>query len=197
MPQQTLYIQAGRFRRRKVVFADLPELRPTHSRIRETLFNWLQPAIKGACCCDLFAGSGILGFEALSRGAQHATFVEKNPTAIAMIRKNTWAIETGSVSIQQAHIPADTLQLPRPRYDIIFLDPPYQANLLIPTLAWIQHNDILSPKGQIYLEYSVKKPLNLPASWEYIQQKQTRTLIYGLIAQSGTPKSSMPHSLSD
>ncbi|WP_309567556.1 16S rRNA (guanine(966)-N(2))-methyltransferase RsmD [Coxiella-like endosymbiont] len=87
-------IIAGKWRGRKIVFPSLPELRPTSDRIRETLFNWLSPYIKDSCCLDLFAGSGALGFEALSRGCAHVTFFDHSKKVIETLQKNAEILNT-------------------------------------------------------------------------------------------------------
>src|SRR5690606_23505737 len=94
-----LRIIGGDWRSRVVVFADAPGLRPTPDRVRETLFNWLQPTIVGANCLDLFAGSGVLGFEALSRGAAAVTALELDPQACAAIRANCNTLQTDRLTL--------------------------------------------------------------------------------------------------
>src|SRR3989338_6201010 len=125
-----LRIIAGTWRGRKLTFPDTPELRPSPDRVRETLFNWLAPVIEGARCLDLFAGSGALGFEALSRGAHCVTFVDTSSEVISHLH----------TTLQQLSTTAEILKLNATKpftcknkpFDIVFLDPPFHQNLLEP-----------------------------------------------------------------
>ncbi len=126
--RQSVQIIAGHYRHRRIDFMAVDGLRPTGARVRETLFNWLQPHIVGARCLDLFAGSGILGFEALSRGAQSVTFVEKNPAAAKQLKHNIQQL-----TIDNASVIGDDFRHIFSRsgnYEVIFLDPPYALRLL-------------------------------------------------------------------
>jgi len=122
-------IIAGSFRGRKLGIADVAGLRPTGDRMRETLFNWLQPHIGGSRCLDLFAGTGALGIEAVSRGAAAVTLVEKSPQAVALLSEvcANWPHED---RLQLVHSSAqDFLATPTDRFDIVFVDPPFDAAL--------------------------------------------------------------------
>lgn len=159
MPSGKVRIIGGHWRGSKISVADTESLRPTPDRVRETLFNWLAPHIVGARCLDLFAGSGVLGLEALSRGAKSLTCVEKNPDLCRAIKAD--AKRLGAADIIKAHC-ADALQWVADKnnllsdYSIVFLDPPYQSNLLQNTLDLI--GDYLSPFVSIYIESD--QPLN-------------------------------------
>lgn len=124
-------IIGGSLRGRKLSFADLPGLRPTGDRVRETLFNWLQPLIEGARCLDLFAGSGALGIEAVSRGAAEVVLVDNAPAVIRQLEKNRSAFNLDRLTV----VRADALQFldraPSP-FDLVFLDPPFHGDLLQP-----------------------------------------------------------------
>lgn len=153
--------------------ADVDGLRPTADRIRETLFNWLQGRIHGSRCLDLFAGSGALGLEALSRGAGKVVFIEKSTAAAQQIGENLKLLLNGSQPGQQTR--AEVLQMDardyltsltqdpetnpeenqdqsQPRFDLIFLDPPFRQNWLPEILTLITHVDLLADDGLIYLE---------------------------------------------
>lgn len=120
-------IIGGNWRSRKLEVIEAADLRPTPDRVRETLFNWLQPCIEGATCLDLYAGSGSLGFEALSRGASSVTMVDRNPSVIRNL--GTQAVKLGATGLEI--ICADALrwiQDCKHQYDIVFLDPPYVLN---------------------------------------------------------------------
>lgn len=148
----TLRIIGGEWRSRKLPFIDAPDLRPTPDRIRETLFNWLQGDIHGASCLDLFAGSGALGFEALSRGATNVVFVENNVAVAAQLKKNLDVLKSEATVIQD-----DALHFLKKQnsesFDLIFLDPPYRKSLLEESLQIISKNKLLKKKGLIYLEH--------------------------------------------
>ncbi len=172
-------IIGGQHRGRKLPFPEMPGLRPTGDRIRETLFNWLQPVIEGARCLDLFAGSGALGMEAASRGAGRVVMVEQAGSVVRQLERNRQQLELAQVDI----VRADALQFlerqPAP-FDIVFLDPPFDGNLLAPlcqrlTLGW------LSDGARIYLEEDISRefPL-LPEGWEWLRQKTAGRVRYGL-----------------
>jgi len=149
-------IIGGQFKRRVVRFIDAEGLRPTPDRLRETLFNWLLADIHDAYVLDSCAGSGVLGFEALSRGAAHATFIEINPAQSNMLRQ----------SAEQLHLSTDTHQIiqgtaekvlmqeqivPRP-FNIVFIDPPYAQDLWQPILMALITQSLIDNETLIYLE---------------------------------------------
>lgn len=120
-------IIGGNWRSRKLDVIEAADLRPTPDRVRETLFNWLQPYIEGASCLDLYAGSGSLGFEALSRGAASVTMIERDRTVFKNLESQ--AAKLGAVGIEIVCADASSwMRTCRPQYDIIFLDPPYSQN---------------------------------------------------------------------
>jgi 16S rRNA (guanine966-N2)-methyltransferase len=167
---------AGTWRSRKITFPATLELRPTPDRIRETLFNWLQQRIVGAACLDLFAGSGILGIEAASRGASVVVAVEQNPAAAAAIQANVAVltgqsggggdgkrtIDNSSTATEFVVVNQDALLWLNQRlsaagvatigFDIIFLDPPYQSTLLLQAMRAISQAKLLRPTGVMYFE---------------------------------------------
>lgn len=149
-------IIGGQFKRRNVSFIDADGLRPTPDRLRETLFNWLLADINDALVLDSCAGSGVLGFEALSRGAAHCTFIEANALQAEIIKQ----------SAQQLRLPTDSYQLLtgqaqqllvqdaelRFPFDIIFIDPPYAQDLWQPILMALIEQQLITPTSLIYLE---------------------------------------------
>lgn len=159
-------IIAGKWRGRKISFPSALELRPTPDRVRETLFNWLMRDIVGATCLDLFAGSGALSFEALSRGAKFVLAFEKNPLVLKSIKENQKKLEATNLILSENN--EDLLASPKRfinricsksaedydnfAFDIIFLDPPFQANLWAYYLDMIAEKNLLNPKGFIYVE---------------------------------------------
>jgi len=174
-------IIGGEWRSRVLHFADVPDIRPTPDRVRETLFNWLQYKITGARCLDLFAGSGVLGFEALSRGASSVTAVELNPKAAAAIRANSQLLETHKLALVQASA-TDWLQHRETTiFDIVFLDPPFDAGLHETCCHILQDRGWLAPGGLVYLEAAT--PLanfSLPPAWTLLREKRAGDVHYGL-----------------
>lgn len=183
---QTVRIIGGEWRSRQISFPDISGLRPTQDRIRETLFNWLMPFIVGAKCLDLFAGSGALGFEALSRGAQFTCFVDSHPQAIAALRVNAekLAIEPNRLAILRGLVPEKQLLLPEAPFDIIFLDPPFHQNLLPPSVRWLTRLALLMPGALIYMEMEKEEHFILPEGWEIFRKQETASLIYQLVRAS-------------
>jgi 16S rRNA (guanine966-N2)-methyltransferase len=154
-----LRIIGGEWRSRRLTFADAPHLRPTPARVRETLFNWLQGRIVGACCLDLFAGSGALGFEALSRGAKQVVMVEKHPAAANALRQNSQLLHaTGAQLINDDAL--RYLQRATERFDVIFLDPPFRQDFLPKVLNLINTRGLLNTDGLIYLEQEAEAALD-------------------------------------
>lgn len=175
-----LRIIGGRWRGRRLTFPALGELRPTPDRVRETLFNWLAPVIAGARCLDLFAGSGALGIEALSRGAAEVVFVERHPTAARRLRENLERLGAASFRVEQAEALVWLDREAQP-FDIVFLDPPYGQGLLTPACAALERFRWLAPAARIYLEAGPdSQPLQLPANWEIIREKTAGQVTYRL-----------------
>jgi 16S rRNA (guanine966-N2)-methyltransferase len=167
-PERTLRIIAGQWRGRKFRFPPV-DIRPTPDRVRETLFNWLQPRIEGARCLDLFAGSGALGLEALSRGAASVVFVEQQRAAAATIEAllAQWQGSGGAVFCTQA---LHYLSAARARaFDIVFLDPPYGAGALA-TAAGSLEAGWLAADARVYVEHARREPLpTLPLGWRELR----------------------------
>jgi 16S rRNA (guanine966-N2)-methyltransferase len=146
-------IIGGKWRGRKLRFPDAPGLRPTLGRVRETLFNWLAPSLQDSHCLDLFAGSGALGFEALSRGAAHVTLVEANRRAAQALRDNAARLRADAAACHIRLLPAARfLRETTTQWDLIFLDPPFAANAVPATLRVIRQNRSLACGGMIYFE---------------------------------------------
>ncbi len=183
-----LRIVAGKWRSRLLRIIDEPELRPTSERIRETLFNWLSPITEGARCLDLFAGTGALGIEALSRGATNVVFIEKSATLAAAIRKNLSELEAMNAEVCQR----DAIEYlknadPMP-FDIVFLDPPFDTELLSDTCSLLRENGWLTANAIIYLEQSrdTEKPA-LPQGWVVSQEKVAGKVSYSLLNTGQQP----------
>src|SRR5262245_48706510 len=132
-----LRVIGGSLRGRKWRVADAPGLRPTPDRVRETLFNWLAPHLSGRRVLDLFAGSGALAFEALSRGAATATLVEQDRAALGLLRETAARFGLSAVRIEGGDAIAFLRSQPAGAFDVVFLDPPFQSGLLAPALRVI------------------------------------------------------------
>lgn len=176
-------IIAGKWRSRRLSFPeDVDTLRPTTDRVRETLFNWLQQKIIDARCLDLFAGSGALAFEAASRGAATVTTIDASPKATDAIRSNTRLLACDQLDI---HI-ADALQwLDRHQagepYDVIFLDPPYQLNLLPACIKLLDQGGFTRPGTTIYVEADTSlEALEKPVHWTLTRSKKAGLVRYGV-----------------
>ena len=164
--ERELRIIGGSLRGRKWRFPEAPGLRPTPDRVRETLFNWLQMRVAGTRCLDLFAGSGALGLEALSRGAARVTFCEPNVAASLALRETLQRFGVATQAEVLERSAERALQdLPGP-FDLAFLDPPFGADLLGPCTAALAKCGLLAPGAFVYLETPARAPLPaLPAHW--------------------------------
>lgn len=149
-------IIGGQFKRRIVSFIDADGLRPTPDRLRETLFNWLLADIHGARVLDSCAGSGVLGFEALSRGAAHTTFIEMNTVQSNMLRQSAEQLRLDPTTYQVITGTAEQVlsqnQLIEHPFDIVFIDPPYAQDLWQPILSALITNALIDQSTLIYLE---------------------------------------------
>lgn len=175
-----LRIIGGEWRSRKLPVAEVPGLRPTPDRVRETLFNWLQADIAGARCLDLFAGSGALGFEAASRGAREVVMVEADVRAQHNLAANIALLKAQQVQLVRSEA-LNWLQQPHAPFDVVFLDPPYASQLLVPSCELLEKHHHLSPRAKIYLEYPAQHDLpQLPANWQIIRGKKAGQVGYYL-----------------
>jgi 16S rRNA (guanine966-N2)-methyltransferase len=179
---RTLRIIGGRHRGRRLQFPAGVEIRPTPDRVRETLFNWLQPRIAGARVLDLFAGSGALGLEALSRGAAHVTCVEKDRHAAAAIDAvaREWHEEALAVEAADALVWLERASRAQP-FDIVFLDPPFDAGLLSSAAAALAAGKLLATDARIYVEHRARETLaGLPDGWQSIRDGRAGEVGYHL-----------------
>ncbi len=165
-------IIGGQWRGRKIHFSSLPGLRPTPNRLRETLFNWLMHKVIGARCLDLFAGSGALGFEALSRGAHSVVMIDTSPQVIKELQTNVKILGGGDrVRLYCGQIPKLKLS-ELGRFDIVFLDPPFHQNCLPTCYQWLEANHCVAPAALIYIEAERDlQPLPLPTQWSILRQQ--------------------------
>lgn len=166
-----LRIIGGQWRGRKLIFPAAADLRPTPDRVRETLFNWLQGIIPGARCLDLFAGSGALGLEALSRDAASVVMVEKQPHLADRIRTHLQTLSATNGDVVTADV-LQFLQRPATPFDVVFLDPPYRMDCLEQCCGLLERRGWLSDNAYIYLEAPSRAPLPpLPQNWTVLRSK--------------------------
>ncbi|WP_298608732.1 16S rRNA (guanine(966)-N(2))-methyltransferase RsmD [uncultured Thiothrix sp.] len=167
-----LRIIGGQWRSRRLPIADVAGLRPTPDRVRETLFNWLTSVIGGARCLDLFAGSGALGFEALSREAAKVVFVEQDTRAFKQLQANVDTL--GASHAQLIHADAFSyLARETVSFDVIFLDPPFRLALPEKSLAQLLERQLISSETLIYLEHEAEYQLDF-ARWGLAIHRQTK-----------------------
>jgi 16S rRNA (guanine966-N2)-methyltransferase len=186
---RVLRIIAGAWRGRRLRFPAETAIRPTPDRVRETLFNWLGPAVAGAHCLDLFAGSGALGLEALSRGAASVQFIERDAVAVRELARileewvagetrtpapqggsrsqrrvgGTWRVQRADALAWLAERPGPERQMP---FDIVFLDPPFDSGLAAAAAERLERGGRLADRALIYLEQAARTPLpTLPERW--------------------------------
>ena len=175
-----LRIVAGKWRSRLLDIADVPGLRPTSERIRETLFNWLSMRLHGARCLDLFAGTGALGLEALSRGAAEAVFVEQSAAAVRTLQNNIRMLDANGATLSQMDAFAYLESQPVP-FDIVFLDPPFAADSLDELCRLLQQRNVLASDALVYLEQDRSRPeVELPEQWQLVKNKTAGNVRYML-----------------
>ena len=171
--KHSVRIIAGEWRGRRLPVLDVPGLRPSGDRSRETLFNWLQPYIEGADCADLFAGSGALGLEAASRGARSVTLVEKNSVVVSsldrsinMLRAKQVRVHRGDGLAWLGHAEPDSL-------DIVFVDPPFDEGLIRKSKQVLEEMHCIREGGFVYVEEPAsREPLAPGPEWELWKEKK-------------------------
>lgn len=180
-PPGRVRIVAGKWRGRFLPVADLPELRPTSERIRETLFNWLAPRIEGSRCLDLFAGTGVLGLEALSRGAAEAVLVERHAGAVETLEKSIAVLHATGATVYRG----DALSYLKGRpaaMDIVFLDPPFAIASIADVCSLLEERGWLSAGAWVYLEQDARRPAaGMPAGWTVRREKKAGNVRYLLL----------------
>lgn len=180
MKQGVVRIIAGKWRGRRLKVPDVKDLRPTPDRVRETLFNWLAPILPGAYCLDLFAGTGVLGFEALSRGASEVVLVDQSEDVVQVLKEEAHFFEIDKIEIYRANVPKQLKPGKRP-FDVVFLDPPYQEGLLLPSCQHLEAQDYLANTAHIYLEADrLIQDNDLPATWRIIKSQKAGQVFYHL-----------------
>lgn len=169
----SIRIIGGKWRGRKLSVLDKQGLRPTTDRVKETLYNWLMPIIQNSNCLDCFSGSGSLGFEAASRGAQNVTLLEKDKQVANQLKKNKQLVACDNVEIYST----DTFQwLDKPaqkQFDVVFIDPPFHQSLIEKTVQLLENNHWLTSSAYIYIESETNHDLTsyIPSNWYLHREK--------------------------
>jgi 16S rRNA (guanine966-N2)-methyltransferase len=180
-PPGRVRIVAGKWRGRFLPVDDAPGLRPSSERVRETLFNWLAADLEGAHCLDLFAGTGVLGLEALSRGAASATFVERSPKVAATLRRSIATLGAGDTVLHMGDAFAWLGRAAPQRYDLVFLDPPYSLESLTDLCRLLHEKQWLAAGAGIYMEQDLhdRRPV-LPDGFTVVREKTAGSVRYSL-----------------
>jgi len=174
----TVRIIGGLWRSRLIEFPDAADLRPTPDRVRETLFNWLGRDLTGMDCLDLFAGSGALGFEALSRGAASVIMVEKNPAALRALRENAQKLAATGLTV----VRGDALEFARgarSRFDVVFVDPPYRLGMQVAALDPLR--GLLADGGRVYVESDAV--FEAPRGWAILKHARAGNVHFHLLVR--------------
>lgn len=193
-----LRVIAGQWRGRRFDFPELPGLRPTTDRVRETLFNWLQWELAGATCLDAFAGSGALSLEALSRGASRVIAIDTHPEAIASLLRHQQML---GVEDRLQPLQTDSLRwlqqgrqrsgLVKP-FDLVFVDPPFRQDCLMTVVQALESGDWLAAEAKIYLEFeqgllnSDSAKQGLPSNW-VLEKQQAAGQVQAWLLRRGAP----------
>lgn len=178
-PPGKLRIVAGHLRGSRLAVPDKAGLRPTSDRVRETLFNWLAPVIEGARCLDLYAGTGALGIEALSRGAGACTFVENDRGLARLIGENLTRLKIENARVVDADALGMLAGTAQP-FDVVFLDPPFTANLWNESARRLESGGWLAGDAWIYVESPADAELVLPPAWNLHREGRAGAVRYAL-----------------
>jgi 16S rRNA (guanine966-N2)-methyltransferase len=163
----TVRIIGGKWRGTRLPVRDIPGLRPTSDRGRETLFNWLQTHIRGAMCADLFAGTGVLGLEAASRGASRVVLLEKSRDAADDIRQSLAKLKADQAEVIEGDALAWLARCAPGSLDIVFVDPPFGQDLEARVMELLSAGDCVRNGGFVYLETARDARFDLPGpAWE-------------------------------
>ena len=184
LPAGKLRIVGGRLRGSKLAVVDIDGLRPTPDRVRETLFNWLMPFIDGARCLDLYAGTGALGVEALSRCAAQVDFFERDVRLAQALRENLARLKQEATRVRHADALAALGETAIQPYDIVFVDPPFALDLWNESARLLETHAWLAPHALIYIESPVEQALNLPPAWQLHREGHAGAVRYALYRRS-------------
>ena len=175
-----LRIIGGSLRGSKLSVPAAAGLRPTPDRVRETLFNWLTPVIDGARCLDLFAGTGALGIEALSRGASWVDFIESDARLVQDLCQNLVRLKQEGAAVRTGNALQLVEAKPLKPYDIVFVDPPFGASFWEPVARALEANGWLQAHARIYLEMPVASRPTLPPAWSLHRESSAGAVRYAL-----------------
>ena len=175
-----LRVIGGIYGKRRLAVPNAAGLRPTGNRIRETLFNWIADEVAGARVLDLFAGTGALGIEALSRGAAHVVFVERADRLAAALRDNLARLGAENARVLRADARQYLSRHSGP-FDIVFLDPPFRSAIIGAVCAQLASEGWLAPGGLVYMEYEARSGrVDLPSAWSVVRERQAGGVGYAL-----------------
>ncbi len=187
MKKNSVRLIGGVWRSRIIHFADIPSLRPTPNRVRETVFNWLQWDLPGSRCLDLYAGSGAMSFEAVSRGAKEVIAVERDPEACRLIHANKRMLGDDKITLIESDV-RSYLASAASLFDIVFLDPPFGEGLITEVYRSLDNTDWLTETSKIYTE-SERNGLitdSVSVGWQLIKQKTAGEVAYSLYQVKNT-----------
>jgi len=178
-------IIGGKWRGRVIRFDSVEGLRPTTDRIRETVFNWLQPYINQSCCLDMYAGSGMLGFEALSRGAGEVVFIEQNIKTVHKLKENIDMLDAEDATVFRLDAltwlqSSVTDKRHNNKFDLVFLDPPFHTDLLAKSCALLNSSGCLAEDAIIYVEHNIDSDIKVPENWIVLKEKKAGQVTYKL-----------------
>ncbi len=180
-----LRIIAGTLRGSRIDVSDSDGLRPTSDRVRETLFNWLAPMIEGSRCLDLFAGTGALGIEAISRGADKCTFIERDRDLARQLEETLSRLKVGNARVVNADA-MSWLRQPAQAFDLVFLDPPFDSDLWADAAARLEANGWLAAEALIHVESPPGAVLALPPNWRLRREAQAGCVHFALYRRTPT-----------
>ncbi|QFQ32772.1 16S rRNA (guanine(966)-N(2))-methyltransferase RsmD [Buchnera aphidicola (Aphis fabae)] len=170
-----VYIISGKLKGRKLSFKENLNIRPTTNRIRETLFNWLSKYIQNSRCLDCFAGSGALGLEAISRHAKFVTLLEIEKKNVISLKNNIKKLNISNLEIIHTNT-LNWLKKPKKPYDIIFIDPPYNEELIDKTIILLEKKKWIKNKSIIYIETKRNQPLIISHNFDLYKKKVTNQI---------------------
>lgn len=179
--RQTVRIISGLWRGRKLTFPAGSSVRPTQDRVRETMFAWCQPFMAGAHCLDLFAGSGAMGFEALSRGAASVVMLEQDARVIDHLKHHQTQLGAEKATVTRATVPCDASVLGDQRFDLVFLDPPFDQHLHGQVLSWLASVDKLVDGAIVLCEWDLHHKPEFPIIYDLLREKKSGQVGYGFL----------------
>lgn len=171
-PAGKLRLIGGHYRRRELSVVDLPGLRPTPARTRETLFNWIGQTTEGLRVLDLYAGTGALGLEAMSRGASSVVLVERQPAAVNQLNANIDTLGVDNARVVQDDVTHFLQNGPVEPVDLVFMDPPFHQGLAFESCQRLEALGWMRPNAYIYLETEAGPACSVPASWQLLRESR-------------------------